>query len=51
MTDSNATHKNEYDVVVCGGGFAGQTLARQLKLHHPDISVLMLGSARVLTDE
>lgn len=33
---------DNYDVIICGGGFAGQTLARQLKLHYADISVLLL---------
>lgn len=36
----------EHDVVICGTGIAGQTLARQLKLAFPDISVLMLEQAR-----
>lgn len=31
-----------YDVVICGGGLAGLTLARQLKLKMPDISILVL---------
>jgi flavin-dependent dehydrogenase len=31
-----------YDVVICGGGLAGATLARQLKLSYPDITVIML---------
>ncbi|NER26709.1 MAG: FAD-dependent oxidoreductase [Symploca sp. SIO1C4] len=31
-----------YDVVICGGGLAGLTLARQLKLQKPDISVTVL---------
>lgn len=31
-----------YDVVICGGGLAGATLARQLKLHYPEITVLVL---------
>lgn len=39
------TTQHEYDVVICGGGFAGQTLARQLKLNHSDLSVLILEKA------
>jgi len=31
-----------YDVVICGGGLAGLTLARQLKLQKPNISVIVL---------
>jgi len=31
-----------YDVVICGGGLAGLTLARQLKLQKPNISVAVL---------
>lgn len=31
-----------YDVVICGGGLAGQTLARQLKLTLPHLSILIL---------
>lgn len=31
-----------YDVVICGGGLAGLTLARQLKLSNEKISVLIL---------
>ncbi|MGH8655234.1 MAG: hypothetical protein ACREYE_25060 [Gammaproteobacteria bacterium] len=37
---------SEYDAVICGTGIAGQTLARQLKLTFPDLSVLMLEQAR-----
>lgn len=36
------TTKQEYDVVICGGGLAGQTLARQLKLTLPQLSILIL---------
>lgn len=36
------TQTQVYDVVICGGGFAGQTLARQLKLNLPDISIVVL---------
>lgn len=34
--------QDKYDVVICGGGVAGQTLARQLKLTHSDLSILLL---------
>lgn len=34
--------KKAYDVVICGGGLAGQTLARQLKQSIPDISLLLI---------
>ena len=34
--------KTIYDVVICGGGFAGLCLARQLKLKDPNLSVLVL---------
>ena len=36
-------HKNiDYDVVICGGGFAGAGLARQLKLNLPQLNMLVL---------
>lgn len=35
-------NKNTYDVAICGFGLAGLTLARQLKLKIPDISVVIL---------
>ncbi|MDJ0840349.1 MAG: tryptophan 7-halogenase [Acidobacteriota bacterium] len=31
-----------YDVVICGGGFAGLTLARQLRLSLPKLSILVI---------
>jgi flavin-dependent dehydrogenase len=33
--------QDAYDVVICGGGIAGMTLARQLKLNMPDLSILV----------
>ena len=36
MMNSRNDYHDEYDVVICGGGFAGQTLARQLKLTYPE---------------
>lgn len=42
MQSSNSSNlKNTYDVVICGGGLAGMTLARQLKLKMPNISILV----------
>jgi len=32
----------EFDVVICGGGLAGLTLARQLRREHPEMSVLLI---------
>src|SRR5256885_13947262 len=34
--------KTEYDVVICGAGAAGLTLARQLALEVPEASVLLI---------
>ena len=34
--------QDSYDVVICGGGLAGQTLARQLRLAVPDQSILLV---------
>ncbi|MBE9230434.1 tryptophan 7-halogenase [Cuspidothrix issatschenkoi LEGE 03284] len=31
-----------FDIAICGGGLAGSTLARQLKLQMPDISIVVL---------
>lgn len=38
----NTKHKETYEVVICGGGLAGMTLARQLKLNNSEISILVL---------
>lgn len=35
-----------YDVAICGGGLAGLTLARQLKLKNADLSVIVLERLR-----
>ena len=32
----------DVDVVICGGGMAGLTLARQMRLHNPDASVVVI---------
>jgi len=34
--------QDSYDVVICGGGLAGQTLARQLRRAVPDQSILLV---------
>ncbi|MEA5536735.1 FAD-dependent monooxygenase [Crocosphaera sp. XPORK-15E] len=36
------SQEKAYDVVICGGGLAGLTLARQLKLQIPNISIVVL---------
>lgn len=36
------SQEEAYNVVICGGGLAGLTLARQLKLQKPNISVVVL---------
>jgi flavin-dependent dehydrogenase len=35
-------HEYDYEVAICGGGIAGQALARQLKIRFPDISVVLI---------
>lgn len=37
----NSPKTDTYDAVICGGGLAGATLALQLKLKIPDISILV----------
>lgn len=34
--------KSTYDVVICGGGLAGLTLARQLKLYQPERTIAVI---------
>lgn len=41
-TDNVVIDETLYDLVICGGGLAGLTLARQIKLQQPQWSVLML---------
>lgn len=33
--------QSEFDIVICGGGLAGLTLARQLRRSHPALSILV----------
>lgn len=39
---SNVEASNEYDVVICGAGLAGLTLARQLKERMPELRMVLL---------
>ncbi len=42
MTSQNKGNKTIYDVAICGSGLAGLTLARQLKLNKPNLSIIAL---------
>ena len=37
-----AAHAERHDVVICGGGLAGQTIARQLRQRLPDASIVIV---------
>ncbi len=41
MTAPETRVNESYDVVICGGGQAGLTLARQLRIQHPDWKVAL----------
>jgi flavin-dependent dehydrogenase len=42
----DAIENQIFDVVICGGGLSGLTLARQLRREHPQLSVLLLEKTR-----
>lgn len=42
MSDVSTEAPPHYDVTICGGGLAGLTLARQLNLRMPELSVLVI---------
>ncbi len=42
MADRATTLQDTYDVVICGGGLAGLTLARQIKRELPHVSLLVI---------
>jgi flavin-dependent dehydrogenase len=42
MINENVSKTAVYDVVICGGGLAGLTLARQLRLGSPTVKILVL---------
>lgn len=42
MEESSVLQPDIYDVVICGGGLAGLTLARQIKRELPDVTLLLI---------
>ena len=42
----NANDNTYYDVVICGAGLAGLTLARQLRMNHPHIKIALFDKAK-----
>lgn len=42
MTASANSLQSEYDVIICGAGIAGLTLARQIRKTVPDVSLLLI---------
>jgi flavin-dependent dehydrogenase len=46
MINAAITRSEHYDVIICGGGLAGLTLARQLKMNVPSVSILVLEKNR-----
>lgn len=51
LSNQSIDGHTEYDIVICGGGLSGLTLARQIKLEQPDRSILLLESSQEVLDE